>query len=137
MKNFFKKYKELILMLLPMCFLMLEWYQSFRVSDADFSVPLPYHGYEFLFYNRGIFLIIYLLCVMLQIISVKYDELRICAIPGHFAYLYCLLRFPTIFIGTHVPDFYSFYMTGAYIAIICEILVIILNAIEIFISPHS
>lgn len=134
MKDAIKKYKELILTLFPMCLLGLDWYQSFRVADENLSVQLPYHGYEFLFHSRGLFLIIYLLCTMLQIVSIKYEKLRICAILGHLAYSYCLFVFPAIFIGTFIQDFYAFYRTGAYVSLICESLAIILNIAEMIVS---
>lgn len=132
MKEFLKRYKELIIMLFPMCFLAMDWYKSFRLLDEDWSVQLPYKGYEFLFFSWGPFFIIFLLCVMIQVISIKYKELSICAVIGHISYLYSLFIFPMVFIRTFIQNFYSFYMAGAYIAFVCEILVIILNVINIF-----
>ncbi len=130
--NFFvKKYKELLIMLLPLYLINANWYSSMRLNE-DWSAMIPYKGYEFLFYNRGeAFLLTYLLTVIIQIMALKYPTLRICSIIGHVFCVYCLLIFPIIFIGTYTHDIYSFYRIGAYVAVVCEILVIILNVFEI------
>lgn len=130
--NFFvKKYKELLIMLLPLCLINANWYSSMRL-DEDWSATIPYKGYEFLIYNRGeAFLLTYLLTVIIQIMALKYPALRICSVIGHVFCVYCLLIFPVIFIGTYTHDFYSFYRIGAYVAVVCEILAIVLNVFEI------
>lgn len=52
MKIFIKKYKELLIVLVPFCFITANWYSSMRLNE-DWSAMIPYKGYEFLFYNRG------------------------------------------------------------------------------------
>lgn len=131
MKIFMKKYKELLVMLVPFCFITANWYSSMRLNE-DWSAMIPYKGYEFLFYNRGeAFLLVYLLTVIIQTMALKYPSLCICSIIGHVFCVYCLLIFPVIFIGTFTHDIYRFYGIGAYVAVVCEVLAIILNVVEI------
>ena len=130
MKIFLKKYKELLIMLLPICFITINWYDSMRI-DQDLSATVPFKGYEVLLYGRGeAFLLVYLLTVMIQIVALKYSDLYICSVAGHILCLYCLLIFPIIHAGTYIRNFYIFYNIGAYIAITCEILAIIFNIID-------
>lgn len=131
MNVFFKKYKKVLIMLLPLCFITINWYNSMRFGQ-DLSAPIPFKGYKFLFYNRGeAFLLVYLLTAIIQIMALKHSFLSKCSIVGHILCLYCLLIFPIIHVGTYIKDFYIFYNIGAYIAIACEILVIILNIIDL------
>lgn len=132
MKFFLKKYKEILIMLLPFCFITVNWYNSMRIGQ-NFSETIPFKGYEFLFYNRGeAFLLVYLLTLIMQIMALNHSVLYKCSVAGHILCLYCLLIFPVIHAGTFIKNFYIFYNIGAYIAMICEIVVIILNITDIF-----
>lgn len=132
MNTFLKRYKEIFIMLLPLFFITVNWYNSMRIGQ-DFSETIPFKGYEFLFYNRGeAFLLTYVLTLMIQIMALNHSVLYKCSIMGHILCLYCLMIFPIIHAGTYIRNFYVFYNIGAYIAIICEIVVIILNINDIY-----
>jgi len=132
MRDFIKKYKELIISLFPLCFLSMGWYMSPHHPDDDWSTNLPLRGYEFFLYNWGYYLILYLLCITMQIIAITYPKLKKYAILGHIAYLYSLFFFPMVYMRTLFNNFYIFFRAGFYIAFVCEILAIILNVIGIF-----
>lgn len=68
------KYKSLILLLLPLLFTQLQWYDHFKKTNTGL---LSVSGIDVLFQDSANVLITYILCVLIQIIAIRKREYQL------------------------------------------------------------
>jgi len=122
------KYSPLIFLLIPLIFIPLDWYQHLIAVTYKY---LNVTGIFILFEKHGSIAIIYLLCIMIQIMSIKSEQFLFPAVAEIILILvltfYPSNYFPIKFGGLY---FLSTLYIGYFIAVISIMVSIVLNVIK-------
>ena len=137
-----RKYCAFILLIVPLLFLPIDWYRNMQ-PDALLFQDNNSSGFFVLLEEHGRIAIVYLLCLIIQWISIRY-QCQHFSILSNLILIGILIAFPLLVIaepsyvvGWIQQEIYSiwdimqlFYAIGFYIAVFLILLSVIMNFIQ-------